>query len=64
MGFWFLRIVGNQIGFEAEFAIAAVAARAAFFAKMVGARILGTPDANAVGLFFADTADKGHICGH
>ena len=54
----------NQIGIEAKFAVAAVAARAAFFAKMVRARILGAGDANAGGFFFADAADKGHSKGH
>jgi hypothetical protein len=56
--------VENQIGVEAEFAVAAVAACAAFFAEMVRARILGACDANAGGFFFADTTDKGHSNGH
>jgi hypothetical protein len=54
----------NQIGVEAEFAVAAVAARAAFFAEMIGARIFGAGDADTGGFFFADTADKGHGNGH
>ena len=49
---------------EMDLAVAAVAACAAFFAEMIGARVLGASDANAGGLFFADTADKGHGCGH
>lgn len=54
----------NQIGVETEFAVAAVAARAAFFAEMVGARIFRAGDADAGGFFFADAADKGHSKGH
>jgi hypothetical protein len=64
MRFRFVRIVGAVSLFEADFAVAAVAARAAFFAEMIGARILGALHANAGGLFFADTADKRHGYGH
>ena len=60
----FVRIVGAFSQFQTDFAVAAVAACAAFFAEMVGARVFGAPDTNAGGLFFADTADKRHGYGH
>jgi hypothetical protein len=61
MGPGLVRVVGAfDIDVQADFAVAAVAACAAFFTEMVGACVLGAPDANAGGLFFADIADKGH----
>jgi hypothetical protein len=66
MGPGLIRIVGTfvVVKVEVDFAVAAIAACAAFFAEMVGAGVLGAPDANGGGLFFADTADKGHGCSH
>jgi hypothetical protein len=57
-------IVAGRIGFEMDLAVAAVAACAAFLAEMIRAGVLGTPDANEDGLFFADAAEKCHGCVH
>jgi hypothetical protein len=64
MGPGLLGIVDAFMNVQMDFAVAAVAAGAAFFAEMVGARIFGASDANAGGLFFADTADKRHGRSH
>jgi hypothetical protein len=63
-GMGLIRVVGAfvVVKVQMDLAVAAVAACAAFFAEMVGARILGAPYTNAGGLFFADTADKRHGC--
>ena len=52
---------GMEIGmvrFQADLAIAAIAAGAALVAEMVGARILRALHADAGRLFFADAADE------
>ena len=66
MGPGLIRIVGafGVVKVQTDFAVAAVAACTAFFAQMVGARILRALHANTGGFFFADTADKGHGCNH
>jgi hypothetical protein len=48
----------DVVRFEADFAIAAIAARGALFAEMVRARIFCAFDADARRLFFADAANE------
>ncbi len=50
----------SQIFLKTNFAIAAVAACRALFAKVISAGILGALHADSGGLFFADAAHKGH----
>jgi hypothetical protein len=69
VGLRFIRIVGadiimNKLVNKANFAVAAVAACAAFFTEVIGTGILGALYANAGGLFFTDTTDKWHGCDH
>lgn len=53
-------LANHRLLLERHFAIAAIAAAKALFAKMIAAGVLGAAFADARRLFFTDTAGKRH----